>query len=1146
MSKALATKNVAAVALALAMVFGFAFAFATPVKADTMTDLQAQVQALLAQIAALQGGSSMSTGAGCHTFTQNLKPGSSGGEVMWVQQFLNGHGFQVSASGAGSPGNETSTFGPATKAAVIKFQNANKADILTPVGLTAGNGNWFASTRAKANAICAGSTGNPGNPGGPVTGGNLVVSASAQPANSLAVAGASRVPFTTFSISNTSGAAVTVNSVTVQRTGLGVDANFSGVVLLDSNGMQVGISKTFNSNHQANVGDNGFTIGAGQTMTFTVAGNISNTNSQTGQVVSIDVVSVNTSATVGGSLPIRGAQHTINTTLALGSVSTSTSSFDPGTAQTKNIGDTNVRFSGVRFTAGSAEDLKLSSIRWRQVGTASSADLSNIVTVVAGTSYPTTVDSTGKYYTVVFPNGGILITKGNSIDVHIQGDLTGSGAAGRTVDFDIDKSTDLYFVGQLYGYGVSPSGSYTPWFNGVITTVNAGSATTIQNASTIASANIPTNVSNTVLGGFITNFRGEPVSVTGMTFSVASTSVAGGPLTNVSLVNSNGVTVAGPVDETSSGTLVFTDTVTFPVGTMTYTLKGKLPAAATNGSTVTLSTTPSTQWTSPTGQVSGNSVTLPSATVTMNAQTVQAATSTIAVASSPSASTIIAGGTNVLISNIQVDATQSGEDIRLSSLPLALTGSGTALSAGLSGCQIVDGSTTLTTGSNVQNPSAAGTVTFAFDNSLTVTKGTTKTLAVQCNIASGVTGTVAFGVTASSFSSGAVLGVQSGSNAGLSVITNAGPTMTVAASASLSLVVDSSSPARAFAAGETTPTTGVLKLHATNGAIIVNRIGFTLANGLCGTANKGAAGNTAPGNCSNDVTTVTIWDGATQVGSATFVGGATATSTLSSPVTVAANSDKLLTVKATLSRIAVDGAGGIGDLVKVDPLNAQATSNGTTVNIGATAGVGGVQLVKTFPTLVNNNSINCSNSTSCQGSNVVIKQFTVSAAANSDNKPVSVWKWTFAVSTSSANVTSLKLFVYDQNGNPVSSQNSGSGQIGSTACSAGCTGNAPSLTFKSDDAGDSAVQISAGQTYTVKLVGTVAPATATWTVTANLTGDTAAQTGIGAAPTVIATTTANVSTSNFVWSDNATTTATTTDVDWFNGFRVPGLSTGSL
>jgi len=43
-------------------------------------------------------------------------------DVKRLQQFLNTHGFILSSSGAGSPGNETLTFGPRTKSAVKKFQ----------------------------------------------------------------------------------------------------------------------------------------------------------------------------------------------------------------------------------------------------------------------------------------------------------------------------------------------------------------------------------------------------------------------------------------------------------------------------------------------------------------------------------------------------------------------------------------------------------------------------------------------------------------------------------------------------------------------------------------------------------------------------------------------------------------------------------------------------------------------------------------------------------------------------------------------------------------------------------------------------------------------------------------------------------------
>src|SRR6185437_7435988 len=78
--------------------------------------------------------------------------------------------------------------------------------------------------------------------------------------------------------------------------------------------------------------------------------------------------------------------------------------------------------------------------------------------VVNGTSYPVTVDPTGKYYTSTIP-GGVLITKGNSVDAYIQGDITGSSAAGRTIEFDIYRASDINVVGQTYGYGITANGT---------------------------------------------------------------------------------------------------------------------------------------------------------------------------------------------------------------------------------------------------------------------------------------------------------------------------------------------------------------------------------------------------------------------------------------------------------------------------------------------------------------------------------------------------------------------------------------------------------------------------------------------------------------------------------------------------------------
>jgi len=349
--------------------------------------------------------------------------------------------------------------------------------------------------------------------------------------------------------------------------------------------------------------------------------------------------------------------------------------------------------------------------------------------------------------------------------------------------------------------------------------------------------------------------------------------------------------------------------------------------------------------------------------------------------------------------------------------------------------------------------------------------------------------------------------------------------MTVAASGSLTATASAtatSQPALSLVpAGTTGVTMGNVKFHATNEDITVQKIGLTLANGTYGTLSTGNGGSSSSG--VNDVVQASIYNGATLIGTATFT-GATATSSLDVPVTVLANQDLVLTIKADITNIATNLPAGIGDTVKVDPLNAQGVgASGSQVNISATAGVNGVQIFKSVPTVAL--ASGACNGTGCNGVNQVLKAFTVKADAAGS---ISVEQLSFSVSTSSASVTNLSVQVLDNNGN-VATSTFGT-QAGSLA--------ATTATFTGGP-----VIVPANTAYTFRLIGTVTPggSATNWSVNTTLSGDTAAITGIGAAPGYIATTTAVANASNFVWSDNATTTAGGNDVDWTNGYRVSGL-----
>ncbi len=155
--------NTVVAKLAVAFVaISMVFSLAAPAQAQTAEELQATIDSLMAQIAALNtqlgvsDDSSASSASVCpYTWTRSLSNGSTGADVMALQQFLNGSAdTQVSVSGAGAPGSETDYYGPATAAAVSNFQVKYRADVLSPAGLVNPTGYFGPSSMAKANALC--------------------------------------------------------------------------------------------------------------------------------------------------------------------------------------------------------------------------------------------------------------------------------------------------------------------------------------------------------------------------------------------------------------------------------------------------------------------------------------------------------------------------------------------------------------------------------------------------------------------------------------------------------------------------------------------------------------------------------------------------------------------------------------------------------------------------------------------------------------------------------------------------------------------------------------------------------------------------------------------------------------------------------
>ena len=152
---------------ALLVFVAVATALPLPAQAQSVTDLQAEIDELLRDINSITTNFNqnntetplnlgISTNSVCpFTWTRNLTLDVEGNDVFKLQQFLNASAdTQIASSGVGSPGLETSYYGFLTAAAVSKFQAKYKSEILTPNDLTAPTAFFGPSTRNKMNALC--------------------------------------------------------------------------------------------------------------------------------------------------------------------------------------------------------------------------------------------------------------------------------------------------------------------------------------------------------------------------------------------------------------------------------------------------------------------------------------------------------------------------------------------------------------------------------------------------------------------------------------------------------------------------------------------------------------------------------------------------------------------------------------------------------------------------------------------------------------------------------------------------------------------------------------------------------------------------------------------------------------------------------
>ena len=315
----------------------------------------------------------------------------------------------------------------------------------------------------------------------------------------------------------------------------------------------------------------------------------------------------------------------------------------------------------------------------------------------------------------------------------------------------------------------------------------------------------------------------------------------------------------------------------------------------------------------------------------------------------------------------------------------------------------------------------------------------------------------------------------------------------------LSVAIDSSSPSYSIAAAGTNgKVVGVYRLRATNESINLNRLGLVLTNGN-----------------PSDLVNVTVWDGVTQAGTGYFIGTNThAVVNFISPIVIAKDTDKTLTIKADLMPQGVGYAGAAGTLVAIDidGANTQgvgATSGVSVVATGSTA-VSGVRVYKSYPIIALDT---LPSSGIADG-----KLLRFKVAANTSGS-ISLNKLDFYASATGATVQGVNLFAYTDSSytTPVSGFSAGQLALANV-----------SLLPWGTIAFSAPLVISAGVTYYFELRGTVAQATTGSSVQASM--------GMDYASTPIAP--AAAVSGHIVWSPNTMTASAVSATDWTNGYGI--------
>lgn len=895
------------------------------VQALTAEELQAQITALTAQLAQLQaqlaelqgqapaaaGVPSACTGI---TLDRNLSQGMSGNDVKCLQALLNtDSATQVATAGVGSPGNETSYFGSLTKAAVVKFQEKYKDEVLSPIGLTAGTGFVGAKTRAKLNAILT--AGVPVAPPEekvevPVAAGLTVELADDNPAAATIVADStsdqgaqSMIPFLKVKLTNGDASDVKVTELKFKRSGISADADISQAYIYEGDTLLADYS-SFTSGILTFSNSAGLvTISAGGSKTITLKTDLTN-NTASGKTIRFSIeastdISSNASA-VNGTFPLTGnvmstAQASDVGRLTVSTLTSPASTVDPQ----ENLDVFNFSLQ--------AQDQKIEvrRIKFTNIGSTAATDLKNFKLYVSAVQVGSTIENMDSDKTVTFDLSAnpIVIDKGVTKNANLKADIV--SGTNRTFQFSIQYMTDITAYDTQYGIYIKPNGSDS-WtvLQMTASTISAGKLT-LARASDSPSGNVAKDGTNVSIAKFTLKATGEDVKITGLSVGITSDSsmgTAGLYQGKVLFDGSQKGSTTNLNSATGGATTAFSfgNTLIVPADGNTHTLEIKADIKKSDGTSYSGNEyfTPSISSVTATGKTSMATVSVGTASgyqLTIKTGVITTAKNQAVADWTSGNPTGVPGATEVLIGSFVVSGGAS-EGADITGIALTYT---TTTNNQIQNLKVYKG--TKETGTQLgttQSSVTAGTsYTFYPSPYVSLNANESFVLNVYADILTGAgAGTQGY------IALGTVSGIGKVTNSSVnSSGTVTGQTIYIASAGSLTIAVDSATPKSAQVI---MGSTGVefAKVRFTAGAgEAIQVTSLTLTATL---------GSSAP---TSTIQNISLWDGTTQIGStaASLSAAGQATFDISSaPWSIASGAEKTLTVKSDINSYAYAASGG--------------------------------------------------------------------------------------------------------------------------------------------------------------------------------------------------------------------------------------------